>query len=139
MLMNFEPLGDLGQDCVVHVLGECDFADSGELESALRTAARETGGVLIASFVDCSFADCACLGALIRQYRELGSRLMIVAPPKCGFRRVLELTKMRHALPVFDDFGRSLRARAVARAGMREPRLRATLEGGLGALSPPSG
>lgn len=105
MSTNFEPfrLENLGKVCVVHVHGECDFANSGMLEGALKSAARDTFGVVIASFVECSFADCSCLGALIRQFKELGTRLMIVAPPKSSFRRILSLTGMGDVLPVFDE------------------------------------
>ena len=122
MLTNFEPfrIEHLGSVCVVRAVGDVDLANSDRLEKTMREASVAHVGPVIASFVDCTFADCSCLSVLIRAFKTLGERLHIVAPPKSSLRRVLELTNMSDVLPVHDEFSRALFVACAPRGGMAD-------------------
>jgi anti-anti-sigma factor len=115
MLSSFEPfqIEHFGAVCIVHAVGDVDFSNSAVLEGAMEEASFASGGPLIASFADCTFADCSCLNVLVRTYKTLGERLHIVAPPKGSLRRVLDLTKMSGALPIRDELSSALFAASV--------------------------
>jgi len=89
----------LGTVCVLGVKGEVDLFNSPALELAIANTAQRHEGIVLVSFVDCTFADCSSLGVLIRQHRTLGPRLVIVAPPKSALGRILDITKLTSALP----------------------------------------
>jgi anti-anti-sigma factor len=110
MLTNFEPfrIEHLGSVCIVRAVGDVDFANSAALQKTMEEASVTGSGPVIASFVDCTFADCSCLNVLIRSYNAIGDRLQIVAPPRTVLRRVLDLTKMSSVLPVHDEFSGAL-------------------------------
>ena len=110
MLTNFEPfrVEHFGEVCIVRAVGDVDLANSAKLEKAMEEACVAHPGPVIASFVDCTFADCSCLNVLIRAFRTLGDRLHIVAPPRSILRRILDLTKMSLVLPIHDEFGGAL-------------------------------
>jgi anti-anti-sigma factor len=110
MLNKFEAfrIEHLGALCIVRALGDVDLANSNGLEKTLREASVVSAGPIIASFADCTFADCSCLNVLIRAFKTLGARLHIVAPPKSSLRRVLDLTSMSSVLQVHDEIGAAL-------------------------------
>jgi anti-anti-sigma factor len=110
MLTSFEPfrIEQHGAVCVVRAVGDVDFANSARLERTMLEASAAHSGPVIASFADCTFADCSCLNVLIRAFKMLGERLQIVAPPKSILRRVLDLTNMSGVLPIHDEFTGSL-------------------------------
>lgn len=119
MLTNFEPfrIEHLGPVCVVRAVGDVDLANSDGLEKTICEASVAHNGPVIASFVDCTFADCSCLSVLIRAFKSLGARLHIVAPPKSSLRRVLDLSNMSCALPVHDEFISAMFLACVPREG----------------------
>lgn len=92
-----------GTLCLLHVSGDVDISNSSALEAEIESASRAHRGAVVASFVDCKFADCSCLSALIRQFKLLPARLLIVAPPASRLRRLLDITCLTAALPVYDD------------------------------------
>ncbi len=110
MLTNFEPfrIEHLGSVSIVRAIGDVDFANSSVLQKTMDEASVGASGPVIASFVDCTFADCSCLNVLIRAFNTIGDRLQIVAPPQSVLRRVLDLTKMSSVLPVHDEFSGAL-------------------------------
>jgi len=89
----------LGTVCVLGISGEIDLFNSPALEDAIAGAAQGHEGVVLVSFVDCTFADCSCLSVLIRQFRKLAARLLFVAPPRSALGRILDITKLTSALP----------------------------------------
>ena len=117
MLSDFEAfrIEYFGSVCVVRALGDVDLANSNGLEKAMREASVVSAGPIIASFADCTFADCSCLNVLIRAFKTLGVRLHIVAPPKSSLRRVLDLTAMSGVLQVHDEMGAALRVACAPR------------------------
>jgi anti-anti-sigma factor len=110
MLTNFEPfrVEHVGEVCIVRAVGDVDLANSSRLEKTMEEAWTAHSGPVIASFADCTFADCSCLNVLIRAFRTLGNRLHIVAPPKSILRRILDLTNMSSVLSVHDEFNGAL-------------------------------
>jgi anti-anti-sigma factor len=96
-----------GRTCVVRVIGEVDISNSPALENILATLFRAHRGVVVASFVQCTFADSSCLSVLIRQCKAQPARLVIIAPPANPLRRVLDRTSLAAALPVFDTLRRA--------------------------------
>jgi anti-anti-sigma factor len=88
--------------CILRVRGEVDTSNSLALEAAIAGASQAHRGVVLVSFVECTFADCSCLSVLIRQFKTLPQRLMIVAPPASRLRRLLDLASLAAALPVYD-------------------------------------
>jgi stage II sporulation protein AA (anti-sigma F factor antagonist) len=73
---------------------------SAELEAKIAELGREQRGEILVSFVLCNFIDCSGLRILIRQFKQLGKRLLIVAPPAGALHRILDLTGLTTVLPV---------------------------------------
>jgi anti-anti-sigma factor len=69
---------------LLHVNGEIDIYSSAELEAKIADLGREQRGEIRVSFVLCNFIDCSGLRILIRQFKQLGKRLLIVAPGECA-------------------------------------------------------
>jgi len=90
----------VGTVCLLDVSGEVDAFNSPELDAAIAGVAQAHRGAVVVSFVDCSFADCSCLTVLIRQFKQLAARLLIVAPPATALGRILRLAKLTSVLPV---------------------------------------
>jgi anti-anti-sigma factor len=110
MLTNFEPfrIEHFGAMQIVRAVGDIDLANSAGLQQSLEVASLRNGGPVIASFIDCTFADCSCVSVLIRSFKLLGDRLQIVAPRRSVLRRVLDLTNMSSILPVHDELSGAL-------------------------------
>jgi anti-anti-sigma factor len=89
-----------GPACLLHVNGEIDIYNSPELEAKIADLGREQRGEILVSFVLCSFVECSGLRILIRQFKQLGERLLIVAPPAGALYRILDLTGLATVLPV---------------------------------------
>ena len=85
---------------LLHVNGEIDIYSSAELEAKIADLGREQRGEIRVSFVLCNFIDCSGLRILIRQFKQLGKRLLIVAPPASALHRILDLTGLATVLPV---------------------------------------
>jgi anti-anti-sigma factor len=89
-----------GSVCLLHVNGEIDIYSSAELEAKIADLGREQRGEILVSFVLCNFIDCSGLRILIRQFKQLGNRLLIVAPPASALYRILDLAGLATVLPV---------------------------------------
>lgn len=73
------------------------------LDTAIADIFRGHYGAVVLSFLDCTFADCSCLNVLIRKSKELAVCLFIVAPPASALGRILALTQLTRALPVYSS------------------------------------
>lgn len=110
----------------VTVLGEIDFANSGQLADRLRAAVADwSPEVVRVDLAAATFIDSTGLGALIEGYRaasESGSRFLVVNPTH-GFRRVLAVTGLNEffGLTDTDEIGADL-----TRSGAQEESVQAT-------------
>jgi anti-anti-sigma factor len=91
-----------GVVCLLRVNGEIDIYNSAELDAKIADLGREQRGEILVSFVHCSFIDCSGLRILLRQFKLLGNRLLIVAPPASALCRILDLTGLATVLPVHE-------------------------------------
>jgi anti-anti-sigma factor len=94
-----------GAVCLLHVDGEIDIYSSPELEAKIADLGREQPGEILVSFLHCSYIDCSGLRILLRQFKQLGNRLLIVAP-----RRVRSAVSSMS--PAWRRFSRSTRVYA---------------------------
>jgi anti-anti-sigma factor len=99
-LARFKP-ESRGAVSLLHVSGEVDISNSQALDAAITRASLANEGAVLVSFVACRFADCSCLGVLLRQSKLLLNRLLIVAPVGSGLRQILEVTLLTRSLPVY--------------------------------------
>jgi anti-anti-sigma factor len=90
-----------GLMCLLNVKGDVDASNGPALEAAITAASRTHRGVVVVSFAGCRFADSSCVRVLIRQFKVLGARLAIVAPPASRLRRLLDVTSLTNTLPVY--------------------------------------
>jgi anti-anti-sigma factor len=112
------PVGELarftaecrGTVCLLHVSGEVDISNSAELDAAIAGISQEHSRLVLVSFVDCIFADCSCLGVVVRQFERLAARLLIIAPPASGLGRILDMASLTTRLPVHDSVRQALLA-----------------------------
>jgi len=92
-----------GTMCLLHVSGDVDTSNCWVLDAAIASVSRAHRGGVLVSFVDCKFVDSSCLGVLIRQFKLLPARLLIIAPLASRLRRLLDITSLTAALPVYNS------------------------------------
>jgi anti-anti-sigma factor len=87
---------------LLSVSGDVDISNSPALDGAIAAASQAYRGLVVISFADCQFADGSCVRVLIRQFKLLPARLLIVAAPGSWLRRLLDLTSLTATLPVYN-------------------------------------
>jgi anti-sigma B factor antagonist len=89
-----------GNGNVVHVHGELDLGNVGELRQALTRA--HSDGALVVDLTDCSFLDSSGLRLLLEtaKTREDEGRGLVLVAPQGGVRRTLEIAGLDRMLPL---------------------------------------
>lgn len=104
---------------ILHVHGEIDISNSAQLGDAITDVSSAFGGALILTFENCRFISCSSVGVTVRHFAILGDRLSIVASETSPLGRLLELTALTSALPVYRALDDALRALVARRRATR--------------------
>jgi anti-anti-sigma factor len=112
MVTTFVPVlvETLGKLTLVHVLGELDVSNCGELTNALEKSASRSDGPIIVAFVECTYVDTSGLTALVAAHRKHGNRIHVIVPPNSNVRRIFESSGLHRALQMHDDFRSAIAA-----------------------------
>jgi anti-anti-sigma factor len=91
---------------VAHVSGEIDMTNAVYMQDQLLTSMPNDALALVIDISGCRYLDSAAIEVLFDLSRRLGRRrqeLRIVMPPSSPLRRVIELTEVHTAAPVFES------------------------------------
>jgi anti-anti-sigma factor len=100
-----------GASVVAHVSGEIDMTNSGYLRDQLLDSMPNDALALVIDISGCRYLDSAAIEVLFDLSRRLGRRrqqLRLVMPPSSPLKRVIELTEIRAAAPVFESLDTAL-------------------------------
>ena len=76
---------------VVHVYGDVDLANSGDLERAIQLARNGERGVVV-DLSNCIYMDSTALGVLVRAKKNLGHHFKLLTQDGSNVNRLLELS-----------------------------------------------
>jgi anti-sigma B factor antagonist len=104
-----------GRATVVALAGELDLSTVPRLQSCLLEQ-QGAGAPVIVDLSQVSFIDSSGIGALVRAFHgsENGRRLLTVIAPNTQVERVLQVTGIDRALPLFGDRAAALATLAEA-------------------------
>jgi anti-sigma B factor antagonist len=89
---------------VARLSGEVDMSNAGYVRDQLLASMPNEALALVLDISGCRYLDSAAIEVLFDVSRRLGRRrqeLRLVMPPDSPLRRVIELTEIRTAAPVF--------------------------------------
>ena len=91
---------------VARLGGEIDMSNATYVREQLMASMPNEAGVLVLDISGCRYLDSAAIAVLFDLSRRLGQRrqeLRIAMPPDSPLKRVLELTEVRTAAPIYDS------------------------------------
>jgi anti-anti-sigma factor len=100
-----------GANVVAHVSGEVDMTNAAYLREQLLDSMPNDALTLIIDITDCRYLDSAAIEVLFDLSRRLARRrqeLRLVMPPSSPLRRVIELTEVGTAAPVYESLDSAL-------------------------------
>jgi anti-anti-sigma factor len=100
-----------GASVVAHVSGEVDMTNAAYLREQLLDSMPNDALALIIDISGCRYLDSAAIEVLFDLSRRLGRRrqeLRLVMPPSSPLRRVIELTEVGTAAPVYESLDSAL-------------------------------
>jgi anti-anti-sigma factor len=109
---------------VFRVIGDVDFSDQAEFESALRGVEVGASSAAILSFEDCTFFDSSIVGALMKYWRapERTWDVVLVTKPENPANRVFEIVGIDRVYPVEHSLDEAVvRAEALVAARGASP------------------
>jgi anti-anti-sigma factor len=100
-----------GGSVVAHVSGEIDMTNAAYLREQLLDSTPNDALALVIDITGCRYLDSAAIEVLFDLSRRLGRRrqeLRLVMPPSSPLKRVIELTEIRTAAPVYESLDTAL-------------------------------
>jgi anti-anti-sigma factor len=100
-----------GASVVAHVSGEIDMTNAAYLREQLLDSMPNDALVLVIDISACRYLDSAAIEVLFDLSRRLGRRrqeLRLVMPPSSPLKRVIELTEIGTAAPVYESLDTAL-------------------------------
>jgi len=100
-----------GASVVAHVSGEIDMTNAAYLRDQLLDSTPNDALALVIDISGCRYLDSAAIEVLFDLSRRLERRrqqLAIVMPPESPLKRVIELTDISTAAPVYDTLEAAL-------------------------------
>ena len=100
-----------GGSVVAHVTGEIDMTNATYLREQLLDSTPNDALALVIDISGCRYLDSAAIEVLFDLSRRLGRRrqeLRLVMPPSSPLKRVIELTEIRTAAPVYESLDTAL-------------------------------
>ena len=96
---------------VAHVSGEIDMTNAAYLREQLLDSTPNDALALVIDITGCRYLDSAAIEVLFDLSKRLGRRrqeLRLVMPPSSPLKRVIELTEIRTAAPVYESLDTAL-------------------------------
>jgi anti-sigma B factor antagonist len=100
-----------GGSVVARLSGEVDMSNAAYVRDQLLASIPNDAVALVMDVSGCRYLDSAAIEVLFELSRRLGRRrqqLRIVMPPDSPLKRVMELTDVRSAAPIYDDLDAAL-------------------------------
>ena len=100
-----------GASVVAHVTGEIDMTNAAYLREQLLDSMPNDALALVIDISACRYLDSAAIEVLFDLSRRLGRRrqeLRLVMPPSSPLKRVIELTEVGSAAPVYESLDTAL-------------------------------
>jgi anti-anti-sigma factor len=100
-----------GASVVAHVTGEIDMTNAAYLREQLLDSMPNDALALVIDITACRYLDSAAIEVLFDLSRRLGRRrqeLRLVMPPSSPLKRVIELTEIGSAAPVYESLDTAL-------------------------------
>jgi anti-anti-sigma factor len=100
-----------GASVVAHVTGEIDMTNAAYLREQLLDSLPNDALALVIDITACRYLDSAAIEVLFDLSRRLGRRrqeLRLVMPPSSPLKRVIELTEIGSAAPVYESLDTAL-------------------------------
>ena len=100
-----------GASVVAHVSGEVDMTNAAYLREQVLDSMPNDALTLVIDISECRYLDSAAIEVLFDLSRRLGRRrqeLRLVMPPDSPLRRVIELTEVHTAAPVYESLDSAL-------------------------------
>ena len=96
---------------VARLSGEVDMSNAAYVRDQLLASIPNDALALVLDISDCRYLDSAAIEVVFEVSRRLGRRrqeLRLVMPPDSPLRRVIELTELHTAAPVYESLDRAL-------------------------------
>ena len=100
-----------GASVVAHVTGEIDMTNAAYLREQLLDSMPNDALALVIDISACRYLDSAAIEVIFDLSRRLARRrqeLRLVMPPSSPLKRVIELTEIRTAAPVYESLDTAL-------------------------------
>jgi anti-anti-sigma factor len=100
-----------GGDVVARMSGEVDMSNAGYVREQLLASMPNDALALVLDITGCRYLDSAAIEVLFEVSRRLARRrqeLRLVMPPTSPLRRVIELTELHTAAPVYESLDQAL-------------------------------
>ena len=100
-----------GGSVVAHVSGEIDMTNAAYLREQLLDSTPNDAFALVIDISACRYLDSAAIEVIFDLSRRLGRRrqeLRLVMPPSSPLKRVIELTEIGSAAPVYESLDTAL-------------------------------
>ncbi len=100
-----------GGSVVARLSGEVDMSNATYVREQLLASMPNDALALVMDIGGCRYLDSAAIEVLFDLSRRLGRRrqeLRIVMPPSSPLKRVMELTEVRSAAPIYDSMDAAL-------------------------------
>jgi anti-sigma B factor antagonist len=100
-----------GGSIVARLNGEVDMSNASYVRDQLLASMPNDALALVLDITDCRYLDSAAIEVLFEVSRRLGRRrqeLRLVMPPESPLRRVIELTEVHTAAPVYESLERAV-------------------------------
>ena len=100
-----------GDSVVARLSGEVDMSNASYVRDQLLASMSNETLALVLDISGCRYLDSAAIEMLFDISRRLARRrqeLRLVMPPDSPLRRVIELTEVRTAAPVYESLGEAL-------------------------------
>ena len=100
-----------GGSVVAHVSGEIDMTNAAYLREQLLDSTPNDAFALVIDISACRYLDSAAIEVIFDLSRRLARRrqeLRLVMPPSSPLKRVIELTEIRTAAPVYESLDTAL-------------------------------
>ena len=100
-----------GASVVAHVSGEIDMTNAAYLREQLLDSTPNDAFALVIDISACRYLDSAAIEVIFDLSRRLARRrqeLRLVMPPSSPLKRVIELTEIRTAAPVYESLDTAL-------------------------------
>jgi anti-anti-sigma factor len=103
-----ESIERLGDGVVLHLAGELDLYNAGDVAAALDEVAGEGHQRVVVDLAAVEFVDSTALGALVEARKQIGGETLVLAAPRPDVSRALEISGLHKHFAVRDSVADAL-------------------------------